>query len=204
MAILSLIFKRAWQAQFLRHALVHKTKSVYFFKIYKWYYYHILILLMVLDLEKSLTTFLSRVQSSLTKCAHLNFCQSCLGHSSKTNLNLKQFWPFSQDKTPPQASMNRNSTIWEVWNLIHKAKEVHERPGKEHTSSPAQLAQEGPEKGYFAKVKYTEGRFTMVKSLKEGRFASPEKNTPQRSKCSKKGALPRSSPEKDASLRSSP
>ena len=32
MAILSLIFKRAWQAQFLRHALVHKTKSVYFFQ----------------------------------------------------------------------------------------------------------------------------------------------------------------------------
>ena len=30
MAILSLIFKRAWQAQFLRHALVHKTKKFFF------------------------------------------------------------------------------------------------------------------------------------------------------------------------------
>ena len=65
MAILSLIFKRAWQAQFLRHALVHKTKNVYFFKMYKWYYYHILIFLMVSDLEKSLKSFLSRFQSSL-------------------------------------------------------------------------------------------------------------------------------------------
>ena len=54
MAILSLIFKRAWLAQFLRHALVHKTKSVYFFKMNKRYYYHILIFLMVSDLEKSL------------------------------------------------------------------------------------------------------------------------------------------------------
>ena len=65
MAILSLIFKRAWQAQFLGHALVHKTKNVYLFKMYKWYYYHILIFLMVSDLEKSLKSFLSRVQSSL-------------------------------------------------------------------------------------------------------------------------------------------
>ena len=32
MVILSLIFKRAWQAQFLHHALVHKTKNVYFFQ----------------------------------------------------------------------------------------------------------------------------------------------------------------------------
>ena len=66
MAILSLIFKRAWQAQFLRHALVHKTKNVYFFKMYKWYYYHILIFLMVSNLEKSHKSFLSRVQSSLS------------------------------------------------------------------------------------------------------------------------------------------
>ena len=65
MAILSLIFKRAWQAQFLRHTLVHKTKNVYFFKMYKWYYYHILIFLLVSNLEKSLKSFLSRVESSL-------------------------------------------------------------------------------------------------------------------------------------------
>ena len=32
MAILSLIFKGAWQAQFLRHPLVHKTKKCLFFK----------------------------------------------------------------------------------------------------------------------------------------------------------------------------
>ena len=32
MAILSLISKRAWQAQFLRQALVHKTKKCLFFQ----------------------------------------------------------------------------------------------------------------------------------------------------------------------------
>ena len=66
MAILSLIFKRAWQAQFLRHALVHKTKIVYFFKMYKWYYYHFLIFLLVSNMEKSQGSVHSRVQSSLT------------------------------------------------------------------------------------------------------------------------------------------
>ena len=65
MAILSLIFKRAWQAQFLRHTLLHKTKNVYFFKMYKRYYYHILIFFLVSKFEKFLKSFLSRVQSSL-------------------------------------------------------------------------------------------------------------------------------------------
>ena len=64
-AIQILIFKRAWQAQFLHHTLVHKTKNVYFFNIYKWFYYHILIFLLASILEKSLTSFHSRVQSSL-------------------------------------------------------------------------------------------------------------------------------------------
>ena len=60
------IFKTAWRAQFLRHTLVHKTKNVYFFRMYKWYYYHILIFLLASDLEKSLGSLHSRVQSSLT------------------------------------------------------------------------------------------------------------------------------------------
>ena len=33
------------------------------------------------------------------------------------------------------------------------------------------MAQEGPENRHFTKVKSTEGRFTKVKSLKEGHFA---------------------------------
>ena len=62
-----MIYKRVWQAQFLRHTLVYKTKNVYFFKMHKWYYYHILIFLLVSDLEKSLKSFISRVQSSLAE-----------------------------------------------------------------------------------------------------------------------------------------
>ena len=78
MAILSLIFKRAWQAQFLRHTLVHKTKKAYLFKMYKWYYHHILIFLLVSDLEKSLKSFLSRVQSSLYYRRELKQARCCL------------------------------------------------------------------------------------------------------------------------------
>ena len=40
MANWNLIFKRAWQAQFFHHTLVHKTKNVYFFNMNKWHYYH--------------------------------------------------------------------------------------------------------------------------------------------------------------------
>ena len=47
------------------HALVHKTKNVYFFKLNKWYYYHFLIFLLVSNLEKSQRSVHSRVQSSL-------------------------------------------------------------------------------------------------------------------------------------------
>ena len=57
MTIKSLIFKKAWQAQFLRPTVVHKTKNVYFSEMYKSYYYHILIFLLVSDLEKSLKSF---------------------------------------------------------------------------------------------------------------------------------------------------
>ena len=67
MAILSLIFKRVWQAQFLSHTLVHKTKNVYFFKMNKWCYDHLLILHLVSDLEETLKSVHSSVQSSLTK-----------------------------------------------------------------------------------------------------------------------------------------
>ena len=52
MTILSLIFKRAWQAKFLHHTLVRKTKNVYFFKMNKWYYYHFLKFLMGTKLPK--------------------------------------------------------------------------------------------------------------------------------------------------------
>ena len=72
MAILSLIFKRAWQAQFLRHALVQKTKNVYFFKLNKWYYNHILIILLVSNLEKSQKSVHSRVQTSLSNSTFFN------------------------------------------------------------------------------------------------------------------------------------
>ena len=73
MAFLSLIFKRAWQAQFLRHTLEHKTKNVYFFKMHKRYHHQVLIFPLASDLEKPLRSFLSRVQSSLDYPTMLEF-----------------------------------------------------------------------------------------------------------------------------------
>ena len=103
-AIISLIFKRAWQDQFLCHALVHKTKNVYFFKMYKWYYYYILIFLMVSDLEKSLMTFLSRVQSSLVRLTSFE------RHREKFTLKISIFL-FSLEMSWPH---------WEVTNTKKK------------------------------------------------------------------------------------
>ena len=74
---------------------VHKTKDVYFFKMYKRYYYHILIFLLASDLVKSLRSFHSRVQSSLAQIMPRNSVQCpIVTICGVPGLSNRAKWPF--------------------------------------------------------------------------------------------------------------
>ena len=105
-----------WQAQFLHHTLVHKTKNVYFFKMYKRYYYHIFIFLLVSNLEKSLKSFLSRVQSSLLK----------LSTNLVTTVNILHQVPYEFKKMSRILTYYVDRYIFTIFNSQLKMKTQHD------------------------------------------------------------------------------
>ena len=58
-------FKGVWQAQFLSHIFVHKTKIAYFLNIFNWCWYHFLPDPLLSDSQKIFWAFLFRLQCSL-------------------------------------------------------------------------------------------------------------------------------------------
>ena len=78
---------------------MHKTKNVYIFKLNKCYYSHILIFLLVSNLEKSSKSVHSRVQSSLHYPAIFQccLCQKARNRFCKST-SLEAFHAFTQKK----------------------------------------------------------------------------------------------------------